>query len=418
MSERGRVLPAPPPSAARRLKGIEGLRAVAAGAIVVHHVWLLDGGERVGADTVAGTVFLNLALGVTLFFALSGFLLYRPFAAAIARGKPLPSVGNYLRNRALRILPAYWVILFLAALVLRTAATRDATGELVYGPLTDPGELLRAMLLIQDYDPATMVIGIGPAWSLAVEVVFYLLLPLLAIGVWRFAHDVPERSRRVALLLAPPLLLLVLGLSGKFVAGIVLPATPADGYDTDWHSVVERSFWAQADLFSFGMVAAVLHTEVVDGRLRLPRHWRPLTLGLALAIFLLCVRSLESGQLSYLPQNTAVALSAALLLAVVVYPSEPGRPPPALQRVLEWRVVVAAGLISYSVFLWNEPTIRWLTEHGFTVGGWSGLAFNLALATVVIAALSYTTYRLVELPALRRKRRPTPMDAAQVEAAP
>ena len=59
---------------------------------LVHHVWLLDGGVRLGADGWADVIFLNLALGVTLFFALSGFLLYRPFAAAIARRGALPCV--------------------------------------------------------------------------------------------------------------------------------------------------------------------------------------------------------------------------------------------------------------------------------------------------------------------------------------
>jgi hypothetical protein len=43
--------------------------------------------------------------GVVLFFTLSGFLLYRPFAGTIVRGQRLPSVGRYLGNRALRILP-------------------------------------------------------------------------------------------------------------------------------------------------------------------------------------------------------------------------------------------------------------------------------------------------------------------------
>jgi peptidoglycan/LPS O-acetylase OafA/YrhL len=406
-----------PTAAFGRLRGIEGLRAVAACAVVVHHTWLLDGDDRIGADSGADLIFLNLALGVTLFFALSGFLLYRPFAAAIARGEPIPSVRNYLRNRGLRILPAYWVILILTAFVLQTAGTRDSNDMIQFGAITDPVELIKGALLIQDYTPNSVVVGIGPAWSLAVEVVFYLLLPLLAIGVLRFARKASSRTKRVALLLVPPLLLLVIGLSGKYFAGVVVPATPAEGYSSDWHSVIERSFWAQADLFSFGMVAAVLHTEVADRRLRLPRGWRVGALALGTAIFIVCAKTLESGQLSYKPQNTAVALSAALLIAVVAFPVDSARRP-WLQRGLEWPFVVSVGLISYSVFLWNEPVLRWLTDQGWMSGGWLGLALNLALTAVVVGGLSVLTYRLVELPALRRKRRPEPMDAAQVEAAP
>jgi len=407
-----------PSVAARgRLPGIEGLRALAATAVVVHHTWILDGGKRVGVDSGAGALFLNLALGVTLFFALSGFLLYRPFAAATARGAASPDVRAYLKNRALRILPAYWVILLVTALVLMTALTRNAEGDIAVGALTEPLQLAKAALLIQDYDPRTVVIGLGPAWSLAVEAVFYLLLPLLALAAARLARRVRTRSKRVMVLLLPPLLLLALGLSGKLVAGLLVPGSPAAGYESDWHSVIERSFWAQADLFSFGMVAAVVHTEVVDGRLVLPRWWRAGALALAATIFVPCALTLDQGQLSYRPENTAVSLSAALLLAAVAFPSGPARRP-WLQRGMELSPVVTVGLISYSVFLWNEPVLRWLTRHGAMHEGWGGLFLNLALAGVVVGGLSLLSYRLVELPALRRKRRRVPVAVEQLEAAP
>lgn len=408
-----------PPAPRGRLPGIEGLRALAAVAVTVHHTWIFDGGTRVGSESGAGAVFLNLALGVTLFFALSGFLLYRPFAAAIARDGHLPSIRRYLRNRGLRILPAYWAILLITSLVLQTAAVRNAAGELYHGALTDPVDLLKTMLLIQDYDPNTVVIGLGPAWSLAVELVFYLLLPLLVLAAARLAAGARSRTTRVWILLGPPLLLLVVGLSGKFAAGVLVPGSPVAGYESDWHSVIERSFWAQADLFSFGMIAAVLHTEVADGRLRLPRGWRAGALLLAAAIFIPCAVLLDQGQLSYRPENTAVALGAALFLAAATFPGPEPRGP-LLQRLLERRVVVVAGLISYSVFLWNEPVLHWLTDHGATTGGWLGLGLNLALTLAVVGGLSLLSYRYIELPALRRKRAPasTPVDAAQVEAAP
>lgn len=411
----GALVPPVPPRG--RLPGIEGLRAIAAIAVVVHHTWILDGGERVGADAGAGAIFLNLALGVTLFFALSGFLLYRPFAAAIARGTATPNVRGYLRNRALRILPAYWAILLVTALLLMTAGMRDAQHHIEFGALTDPLLLFRSALLIQDYDPNTVVIGVGPAWSLAVEAVFYLLLPVLALAAAWGALRCRTRGRRVMVLLAPPLLLLLIGLSGKFMAGVVVPGTPAAGYESNWHSVIERSFWAQADLFSFGMVAAVLHTEVADGRLTLPRGWRVATLALAVAIFVPCALALNSGQLSYRPENTAVGLAAALLLVAVTFPGGPQRGP-LLQRILERKGMVTVGLISYSIFLWNEPVLRWLTDHGAMRDGWTGLAWNLGLGAVVVGALSLISYRLVELPALRRKRRGPPVPADQVEAAP
>lgn len=404
----------PPPD---RLPGIEGLRALAATAVVVHHTWILPGGERVGADAGAGAVFLNLALGVTLFFALSGYLLYRPFAAAIARRAEMPRIRRYLRNRGLRILPAYWAILVATSLLLMTAGTREAGGRLEFGVLIDPLPLLKAALLIHNYHPDTVVIGIGPAWSLAVEAVFYVVLPLMALVAARAALRCRARSGRVIVLLAPPLLLLLIGLSGKYMAGVVVPAAPGAGYGANWHSVIERSFWAQADLFAFGMLTAVLHTEITDGRFVLPRGWRVVALALAVAIFAPCALSLDSGQLGYRLENTAVGLAAALLIAAVTFPGGPARGP-LLQRILELPAVVMMGLISYSVFLWNDPVLRWLSEHGATREGWAGLAWNLGLAAVVVGALSLLSYRFVELPALRRKHRRPPMRAEQIEAAP
>jgi peptidoglycan/LPS O-acetylase OafA/YrhL len=327
-----------------------------------------------------------------------------------------------MRNRALRILPAYWAILLLTALVLQTATLRTESGKLAYGALTEPAEMLAAALLVHDYNPGTMLIGIGPAWSLAVEAVFYLVLPLLVLGAGALAAMAASRRQRVFALLGPPLLLLAVGLTGKFVAGVVVPApTPGAGWESNWHSVIERSFWAQADLFSFGMAAAVLHTEVADRRIKLPRGWRTATLAATLLLFLVSIRSLGSAQLSYLPANTAVALCAAALLAVVTFPSDGARQP-MLTRLLETRVLFSVGLISYSLFLWNDPLLRWLTNHGVMQPGWFGFGANVLIAAVAVGMLSVATYRLVELPALRRKRRSrgplVRIPAEQLEAAP
>jgi peptidoglycan/LPS O-acetylase OafA/YrhL len=116
-----------------------------------------------------------------------------------------------------------------------------------------------------------------------------------------------------------------------------------------------------------------------------------------------------------------VALALALLLAAVVFPGNEPKAP-RLTRMLEVRALVFAGLISYSVFLWHEPMIHWLEERGLTLEGWDGFVVNLAMTLIVVGILSTATYRLVELPALRRKHRtrerPSAMDEAQLEAAP
>jgi peptidoglycan/LPS O-acetylase OafA/YrhL len=329
------------------------------------------------------------------------------------------SVGAYLRNRFLRIAPAYWAILFACAIVIGTVYLRDGA-TLEVGRLTDPFAFLQSALLLNNYRPTTLGIGIGPAWSLAVELVFYLVLPLLVFGAAWAARRAKDRRGRVLALLGPPLLLLVVGLTGKAVAGHVFPAAPTAGYGNNWHSVVERSFWAQADLFCFGMVVAVAYVQIADGRLRPPAHWRPFAALLGLLIFIPCAATMNQGEHSYLLQNTGQALALALIFAAIVVPEATDAPPSRALRFLESAPLVAIGVVSYSVFLWHLPVIVWLEAHGLTFGGWGGLLANVVIVGLVVGALSALSYRFVERPAMRYKhsmRVPEPAKAADAQRA-
>lgn len=216
-----------------RLSGIEGLRALAASTVLVYHVWLFaaPGGHQPGLGYL-GRFMPDLAFGVILFFGLSGFLLYRPFAAALLRGDRRTSFPQYLRNRALRILPAYWAILLITSFVLGSTRIRDSEGELVTAPLSDPAAVAQNAFLVQNYQPRGVVTGIGPAWSLAVEVVFYLTLPLLVLMAWTLAGLTRTRAGRRAGALAPAVLLLLVGLAAKTTLAYVLPASASGGWGT------------------------------------------------------------------------------------------------------------------------------------------------------------------------------------------
>lgn len=395
------------PSFGSRLAGVEGMRALAASSIVVYHVWLYSSPtQKPFRFGYWNTRLSDLQYGVTMFFGLSGFLLYRPYVASLLRGDSLPSLTTYLRNRALRILPAYWVILLLATLVFHSVLHRDAAG-LHNGTALGPGLLLRNALFIQDYAPTTLVTGIGPAWSLAVEVVFYLLLPLLALGAWSLTRGSSSRVVRRRAALAPAALLLLLGLSGKAAAArLVPPVHPYDGWNGDWHSVIERSFWCQADLFAFGMALAIARIDWEDGLLRLARGWRKLAFAIVLAGSVFVVKEAPNGvPLSYSAYNSLVALICALVLALVVLPPKDRAKPGLLLRVLESPVLVRIGLVSYSLFLWHEPLVRFLREHGLTFPGPGGFLVNILVVATVAGLASALTYRFIEVPALALKAR-------------
>ncbi len=373
-----------------RLRGIDGLRACAAGAVLVYHVWRFAPPGRGTEDLgVLSSVLPHLWHGVTLFFVLSGFLLYRPFAAAALRGTRAPSVTAFLRNRALRILPAYWVVLLATAFVLRTALVPQ--GETARTEGVPSAELLVLdLLLLQNFSFDGLFTGIGPAWSLAVEAVFYVVLPVVAVVA--LAGRARGAGPRTAAL-APVAALLLLGVTGKVAA---------HGGLVDWSFGVLRSFWAWADVFALGMAVAVVAVEAQDGRLHLPRRWRPVAGGVVVAVaaagLATDTSNLRPLEVATSVHNVAVGAACALVVALVVLP---GPPRWGLRRVLEGRAVVAAGIVSYSVFLWHEPLLRWLRLQGATAEGATGFLVNLALVALLTAALSVVTYRLVERPALR-----------------
>lgn len=376
----------------RRLRGVEGVRALAALGVLTWHVWSHPTlAPSYGVDLGALTkIFNTMRVGVAMFFVLSGLLLFRPFAAALLRGEALPSMRRYVTSRALRILPAYWAILLLVALAWQQ--------RLLHHPL----ELVSNLTLTQTYVPAyqyrdiNAAIGIIPAWSLCVEAVFYLTLPFLAWGSFRLARSGKVKPMTAAIF--PIVVLAVLGVASDVLADTVIPGV-----------IWQNSFATHAHWFAVGMALAVLSLSWEEGRLRLPRAWRPAALALALVLTLAAIKGYYGGALSFLDEQSLLAVACGALLMVVVMPS----PRSLLVRVLEWRPLVAVGLASYSIFLWHEPVLRELRAEGVTRGGAAGFVLDLLLVAGIAAALSTMTYLLIERPALalahrrpRRDRRP------------
>lgn len=80
--------------------------------------------------------------------------------------------------------------------MLRAASVRTGDGHIVSGLLAHLLNLAMSVLLLQNYNPRTMLISIGPNLLLAVELVFCLVLPLLAFRAARAARGMSSRARR------------------------------------------------------------------------------------------------------------------------------------------------------------------------------------------------------------------------------
>jgi peptidoglycan/LPS O-acetylase OafA/YrhL len=361
----------------KRLPALDALRAIGAIAVVVTHVSFATGFSfRSG---FAGGITSRLEAGVAVFFVLSGFLLFRPFALAAATGLRRPGTGPYLWRRALRILPAYWAMLLVGMLAL--AVNRQA-------PL---GDWLRYATLTEIYQQGWNRQGIAHTWSLATEAVFYILLPALAMatlaGRWR-----PRRSLWAIVCFG-------VVVSGLWYAGMVVGITNIYKH-TAWFPTY--AFW-----FSAGMALAIAHVALRTGTA--PRRWSmldqmgaaPVTCW-AIAVSLLIIASTPLAGPRHLGEYTIAQLVAKhvlyLSVAVMILIPTTFGPHDRYKRLLEGRTSHWLALLSYGVFLWHPLVIEAIYLGGnrprFTGGLVTISALTLA-GSLVMATLSYY---LVERP--------------------
>ena len=219
----------------RGFPALDSLRAIAALSVFFFHAVGFYARGSTQGNLIAPYV-ARLDVGVTIFFLLSGFLLYRPFVQARHQSRPRPPLIPYAWRRALRIVPAYWVALTLAAVVLALPGVFTLTGiPTFYG-------------FLQIYSADTAFKGLGQCWTLCVEVSFYAFLPLWAWFVRRIA---PGRSLRAELWL----------LGGLFAAGVLYKAVVLGGLAPTQLSIFQPFLLALpgfVDHFALGMGLAVL----------------------------------------------------------------------------------------------------------------------------------------------------------------
>ncbi|MGV9673495.1 acyltransferase family protein [Gordonia sp. NPDC003504] len=225
---------------ASRVPSLTGVRTVAAVSVVVTHAAFWTGHYT---DDVVGRLFARFEVGVAIFFVLSGFLLFSPWVRAARSSTETPALGRYFWHRARRILPAYWITVIGVYLIYALA---PPAGE---PSLTGAGwsGFLRNMTLTQVYGLGYLHSGLTQMWSLAAEVVYYLVLPLigwvLVVGVgWltgapgRWRPDLLLAGLSALLLVSPVWIVIVAGSTGLsptarlwapsffgwFVAGMIL----------------------------------------------------------------------------------------------------------------------------------------------------------------------------------------------------
>ena len=172
------------PTRATRRRPLDGVRAVAAVSVVVYHVCTTLGDAWL--RTPAWDWILRLgAFGVCLFFVLSGFLLFRPWVEANFDEQPPPRLGAFWMRRLVRIFPAYWLAFTFYVVVLHIRDVQTVGAGATY------------FFLLQNYRGGYQLGALFVAWSLVVELSFYLVLPALGAGIRRLALATDTAGARI-----------------------------------------------------------------------------------------------------------------------------------------------------------------------------------------------------------------------------
>src|SRR4051794_24149333 len=168
---------------ADRFPLMDSLRAIAVVAVLVTHASYFV--AQSGTDLL---VHFRFDMGVTIFFVISGFLIYRPWVHARLRGEPSPLVRVYAWRRFLRIVPGYWVALTVIALVVGLTGLFSWHGVAIYYGF------------LQIYSAYDVGGGLVQAWSLCLEMAFYVFVPIYALVVARLRTADPARRLRQELI--------------------------------------------------------------------------------------------------------------------------------------------------------------------------------------------------------------------------
>jgi peptidoglycan/LPS O-acetylase OafA/YrhL len=376
--------------ASGRFPCFDGLRAVAALSVVGVHTAFVSG--FTGSSSL-GIYTSRLEIGVSVFFVISGFLLYRPFALAHLSGRPAPGTRGFLVRRALRLVPAYWV----AFLIITYVAQADTVPAHWWSPLAYLG-------FAQIYIPSLSKYGISQAWSLCTEMTFYLFLPLwarcLGARVRTACRQLQVELGGVAALVVTSFAFRLWCLNHAAGEGQTMP---------DWLP-------AYLDLFALGMLLAVVSSWLAlagrDNVTWCSGRWMPWASWTLAAVAFVSVSHLGiplvpiyhvSVGTNLLRQSLYGIFAFFLVLPAVIGPTDGG----AIRSFLRSRPMAGLGVISYGVYLWHQGMVtlvmRVAHDKLFTMP--FAELFSAVLVSAMVAAT--LSYYVVERPAQDWGRRLT-----------
>lgn len=368
------------------ISALDGLRAIAIVLVVVRHgvnpFWSEDEGLYSIAGYDIGTVMHNGWMGVDLFFVLSGFLITLHIVRRYGDGFGISNVGDYVRRRAFRIVPAY-----VASIVIAVS------GLIPYFEIPRDALFLRVvyhLLFLQDYLPANIVVVY---WSLGVEEKFYLFAPFVLIGVLRLSSRYLRYGSVLALALLPTLFRTLKYVNGETV----------DNY-TAFFNEFRSPFHLTFDGLVLGVLAALIYIDrdqlawTKNGRLVDALTWSGIvSFGGMLAHHRLM---LEISWFNQTLMQAAIAFSAAAVLLGLVLGGGP-------IRLLSGQYLFVIGKLSYAWYLMHLMVVpfSWEIATRFALSQAGRAIVFVPVYLVLSLGLAYGLHVAVERPFLALRDR-------------
>ena len=368
----------------RRYDNLDVVRAVAALAVVWAHGSFLDEPVPFHPEFFTDLLLRQLGSAVWLFFVLSGFLISRPFVHSLIDGTSITPVLPYAVRRAVRILPAYWIALTAGLLLVGTQGAKAWQLAVEYG-------------LVFNLVPGRQYGTLPVTWTLTIELLFYMAVPVIALAIRGLAGRRPIRATSFAAGVAvswiasiayltamspttgvrgPWLQTLLPGVWCYFCPGILLAVATRIPRTSRWHTVLVRfpsSPHARAAAAAFVVLAVTMtYLSTLDG------------LGLVEAI-----ARYNLGQQLY-----AIGYGLVVGAALAARPWH--------ERFGGW--MLELGRISYGIYLYHAVFVLWFTTDEaqrfipLPHGGVGAYTVHVALLLALTLPVAWLSWHLVERP--------------------
>ena len=361
---------------AGRVDSLTGIRAVAAILVMLTHAAYTTGKYNAG---YAGLIYSRMEIGVPIFFVLSGFLLFSPWVRATAQDRDGPSVRRYAWHRVRRIMPAYVVTVLAAYLLYHFRTAGPNPGHTWLGLFRN---LTLTQIYTDDYLFSYLHQGLTQMWSLAVEVAFYVALPVLA---WLLLVALCRRQFR-------PVRLMI----GLTALALVTPAWLVLVHTTHWLPDGAR-LWLPTYLAWFigGMMLAVLReTGVVAYAL--------VCVPLSIVCYLIAstpIAGAPTTSPSELREGLAKAAFYAVIATLTVAPLTLGNRGWYAQLMAS-RPMVFLGKISYEIFLIHLVTMELVMVEVLHYPIYTGSMWWLFVVTLLVTVpLAWLLHRFTRVKA-------------------